>query len=141
MVGSEEIHENVRTLLFEHIETHEQLATVLLLRNDRQLSWTNRALAAELKIPTSLAEETLQHLVQHGLLVCADPASLQYKYAPGTPELGERVDHLAEAYQTHWIEILKLLSENAIVRVRTTVMGAFADAFVVPSKKEPGNDG
>lgn len=140
-MGSEEIHENVRTLLFEHIETHEQLAAVLLLRTDRQQAWTNRSLAEELKITESIAEETLRHLVHHGLLVCADPRSLQYKYAPGTPELDERVNHLAKAYQTHWADILKLMSENAIVRVRTSVMGAFADAFVVPAKKEPSHDG
>jgi Mn-dependent DtxR family transcriptional regulator len=140
-MGAEQIHENVRTLLLEHIETHEQLAAVLLLRNAQQQTWTNQALALELNISEPIARETLEHLLQHGLLKHADPQLLGYRYSPETAELGERVDHLAEAYNTHWIDILKLLSENAIVRVRITVMGAFTDAFVVHAKKEPKRDG
>ncbi len=137
----DEIPLDVRALLAEHIETHEQLATVLLMRADPEQLWTADALAEKLKMHDSIAEETLQHLVDRQLLTCTAQTPRQYRYHPGTPWLSQIADRLAEAHDAHWLDVMNLITENAIARARGSVANALANAFVLRPRKEPNRDG
>jgi hypothetical protein len=139
-MSADEMPLDVRALLAEHIETHEQLATVLLMRSDPERSWTTEALAEKLKTRESIAEETLQHLASRQLVACTEQRPRQYKYGPG-PELSQVLDQLAEAHDTHWLGIMNLITENAIARARGSVADAFANAFVLRPRKEPDRNG
>jgi hypothetical protein len=140
-MGVEEIPLDVRALLAEHIETHEQLAAVLLMRGDPGASWTTNALAEKLKTHDLIAEETLQHLVAHQLLMRSEQRPFQYKYNPGTSELRQAMEHLADAHEAHWLDIMNLITQNAIERARGSVANALANAFVFRPRKEPNRDG
>ena len=51
---------------------------------------------------------------------------------------GETLARLVEVYEEQPIEIIKLMSANAIERVRTAALRAFADAFVLHKGKDNG---
>jgi hypothetical protein len=140
-MSADEVPLDVRALLAEHIETHEQLAAVLLMRSDPERSWTTEGLAEKLKTHDTIAEETLQHLVDRQLVTCAEQRPRQYRYGPGTAELRQVVDHLAEAHDAHWLDVMNLITENAIARARGSVANALANAFVLRPRKEPDRNG
>lgn len=140
-MSADEIPLDVRALLAEHIETHEQLATVLLMRSEPESSWTTDALAEKLKMPDTIAEETLRHLVDRQLVICAEQRPRQYTYSAATPALRQCVDRLAKAHESHWLAVMNLITENAIARARGSVANALANAFVLRPRKEPNRDG
>jgi hypothetical protein len=140
-MSADEILLDVRALLAEHIETHEQLTTILLMQSQPSRSWTTETLAEKLKMHDSIAEETLQHLVDRQLATCITQHPRQYTYNPATPELRQCVEHLAEAHDAHWLDVMNLVTENAIARARGSVANALANAFVLRPRKEPGRDG
>jgi len=59
-------------------------------------------------------------------------------YALAPPPRGETLARLVEVYEEQPIEIIKLMSTNAIERVRTAALRAFADAFVLHKGKDNG---
>jgi hypothetical protein len=61
-----------------------------------------------------------------------------YCYSPQDPKLHEAVVGLAREYREQPIAIIKLLSTNAIERVRTAALRTFADAFVIGKDKNRG---
>jgi hypothetical protein len=140
-MSADEVPLDVRALLAEHIETHEQLSAVLLMRSDPERSWTTEGLAEKLKTHDTIAEETLQHLADRQLVARAEQRPHQYRYGPGTDELRRVVDHLAEAHEAHWLDVMNLITENAIARARGSVANALANAFVLRPRKEPDRNG
>lgn len=137
----DEVPLDVRALLAERIETHEQLTTILLMQREPTRSWTTEALIENLKMHDSIAEETLQHLVDRQLVSCNEQHPRRYTYNPATPELRQCLEHLAEAHDAHWLDVMNLVTKNAIARARGSVANALANAFVVHPRKGPNRDG
>jgi hypothetical protein len=132
------ISNDVRSLLFEHIEGHEQLEVLLLLLAHRDRSWSPEAVGEALHISPDLANEALKALQAHQLAMPATLSAKETRYAPVTPELHETVERLARACSERRLDILRLMSSNAIARVRRRAMVRFADAFVVGGSKKDG---
>jgi predicted DNA-binding transcriptional regulator len=130
----------VRLLLERHIESYEQLEVVLLLHRCRDLRWTGDKVGQALNIPSTAAETALAALRRSGIAAEVREAdgSVGYLYAPASPTEAEAVDQLAEAYSTQRVEIMKLMNANALLRVRTGALRAFADAFDLGKGKKDG---
>lgn len=137
--------EEVGAFLRERVESFEQLEILLLLHRDQNESWTAANVAAELRLSQGLAGDALDHLCRGNLLdVRVGKDSLVFRYAAGTPELVAAVDRLARAYRERRIDVLRLLSTQAVDRVRTSAIRLFADAFLIggsKTKKEGKKDG
>jgi hypothetical protein len=118
--------------LFEHVETHEQLQALLWLHKSRAESHSIECISAALHMPASVVSEAV-HRLCGSELVRAERSG--FRCAPETASLRSSVDQLATAYAENWSAVLQLLSSNAIRRIRTSVMGEFADAFVIKGKK------
>jgi hypothetical protein len=131
-----EIPEEVRALLYDRIHTYEQLETVILLfRRSGQL-WTAAMVSAELKIPMEAAREALQGLAAQGVLrVTPEVPTLRYDWKP---ELQPIVDNLIRVYDENRLELMSIMSTNAIERMRTGALRAFANAFVFGRKRDDG---
>jgi len=130
------IGENVRTLLTEYVGTYDELEALLLLHRSRDRAWTPAEICEQLNLSPSLVDEALAELVSHGLLTRGESAAgAVFSYAPSRETLGQAVDQLALAYEDRRIEVIRLMSRNAINRVRTQAIRAFADAFIVKKKK------
>jgi hypothetical protein len=135
------VPDDVRVLLFQYIHTFEQLEVLLLLRSDPTRSWTANAVSEALKISAENAREALDRLGGTGLVdVTPDPSTPQFRYSPGNHALDETTARLATAYNDSRLEILRLMSSNALERLRSSAIRTFADSFVLKKDKSEKKD-
>lgn len=134
MSDAGDLPEDVRALLHEHIESYEQLETLLLLRRERHGEWTGRAVAERLRVREELIETGLASLEASGLVQSDGGTSARFAYRPASPRLETAVGRLEREYAQRPILIIQLMSANAIERLRTAALHTFADAFVLKKK-------
>lgn len=132
------ISNDVLELLSERIESHEQLEVLLWLVANREQAWTADALSAALNISPDLVANALRALHNHQLALPTGAAGSETRYLPATSALREAVERLVRACSERRFEILRLLSTNAIDRMRRRAIDAFADAFVLGRDKKDG---
>lgn len=139
MSNTEDLPEDVRALLNEHIESYEQLEVLLLLRRERYEEWTVAGLAARLHVREELIGSALERLEAGGLVLAtrAAPAP-RFTYRPASSGLDAAAGRLDREYAQRPIRIIQLMSANAIERVRTAALHTFADAFVLKKKDSDG---
>lgn len=123
-------------VLRERIESFEELEILLLLRAERSRAWSVDEVAEWLRVTAGFAEPLVEKLRARDLIALRESeGARRYVYGARAPELDAAVAEIACAYETNRHEILRLMSANAIERVRTSAMRAFADAFLVGRKK------
>jgi len=137
VTGADDLPEDVRALLHEHIESYEQLEVLLLLRRERYEEWTIGGLAARLHLRQELIASALEGLKSGGLVASthATPAP-RFAYRPASSGLDAAAGRLDREYAERPIRIIQLMSANAIERVRTAALHTFADAFVLKKKDD-----
>lgn len=135
----EEIPEDIRLFLMEHVESYEQLDILALLRPQPERSFSCDDVAAATNISLAAAETALDGLQQSGILSgSADRGGPRFRYTPSDPGVDGLVERLLRAYKENPLGIVKLMSANAIERVRTYAIRAFANSFVLERKKKDG---
>ncbi|HKZ74860.1 MAG TPA: hypothetical protein VJ011_12395 [Steroidobacteraceae bacterium] len=132
----ETLPDSVRALLRDHIESYEQLELLLLLRGRPGGIWTLREIAQRMQLPDEELEEALRGLRAAGCLGERIQGDDAIRYAPRDAGQAVAIEGLAAAYGEKPLAIIKLMSANAIERVRTAAINTFADAFVVGGKKD-----
>ena len=138
-MAADELPEEVRKLLRDHIASYEQLELLLLLRAELEHAWTAEALSARLRIPASLALLALDELQTDGLVGARGRGrEKQYAYLTQSNHVEAALEHLVTAYREHPIPILRQMSANAIERVRTAALRTFSDAFILRKDKKDG---
>jgi len=130
-----DLPEDVRALLKEHIESYEQLETLLLLRRERYEQWTAEGLAARLRVRAELIESALGGLKASGLVEVTRTLPSCFAYRPASSGLDAAAGRLEREYVERPILIIQLMSANAIERLRTAALHTFADAFVLKKGK------
>lgn len=137
----------VRALLRERIESYEELETLLALERRRGAGQTPGELCAAIAVNAALIQRALRALESRSLVErrsagrtppaagSAPQPGQRYFYSPASAELDNAVRALAKAYTEQPIPIIKLMSENAIQRLRTGAARAFADAFILRKDK------
>ncbi|MBW4050678.1 MAG: hypothetical protein HIU85_04325 [Proteobacteria bacterium] len=134
MTGADDLPADVCALLHEHIESYEQLETLLLLRRERYEEWTGQGLADRLRVQADLIGTALAGLEASGLVQVLATAPARYAYRPASAGLDAAVSRLEREYAERSILIIQLMSANAIERLRTAALHTFADAFVLNRK-------
>ena len=139
MSETDDLPEDVRALLHEHIESYEQLEVLLLLRRERYEEWTVEGLATRLHVREELVGSALEGLRADGLVTAtaAAPAA-RFAYRPASSGLDAAAGRLDREYAERPIRIIQLMSANAIDRVRTAALHTFADAFVLKKDNKDG---
>lgn len=130
------VEESVRAFLRDSIDSFESLEILLLLRRERT-ACTAEELGRRLGTRVPLIDDALASLVRTGL-VNADRNVLTYAYADEDAARDAIVSSLERVYRDEPIRIMQLMSANAIERLRTRTIRAFADAFVVRKDKGRG---
>jgi DNA-binding transcriptional ArsR family regulator len=129
----------IAALLRERIEDYEQFEILRLLQSDRTASWTVNDIVERLKLNEERIAAGLNELEKGELIRSGQRGnSRRFSFAPATAELGLVVEQLIALYQVQPTEIIKHMSANAIERVRTAALHAFADAFVIRRNKDNG---
>jgi hypothetical protein len=114
------VPEPVRVFLRAQIESYEELEVLLLVREQRG-RWCSASQIGALGSATLMAPaEALERLYRRGLLAVRDePPDVRYQYDPSDRALVERVDELALVYRDNPLEVMKLMTQNAVERVRS----------------------
>lgn len=131
------VDEAVRAFLRDCIDSFESLEALLLLRRERT-ACTAEDLCRYLKTRAPLIDDALASLVRAGLVNTDQRAPTSYTYADEDLARDAIVGSLELVYRDEPIQIMRLMSANAIERLRTSTIRAFADAFVVRKDKRRG---
>lgn len=128
--------EALQNFLRAHVESYEQLNILILFSAQPERLWEIKAIASELRIPEASAEEAARFLCRQSLLtVQVGMRALLFVYKPRSTELDELVKALAQAYREQGVEVMRLMTANAIERLRLKAIRSFSDAFIVAPKK------
>lgn len=121
------------------IRSIEELEIMLLLTKSRR-ACTVQELARELGLSEAVALTALQGLVQAELVVrFVESSSREYVFDLRQPGVRPVIDQLAAVYESSRIEIIGLLSERAILRLRSGVHRMFSTTF--PASTRGSDDG
>jgi hypothetical protein len=135
---SDEIPENVRVLLREHLTSFERLEIVLLLHADPAQDWNVASISERTRIAREQVIEALQGLEASGLITGVAGKPDVIRYEPSHAGLAEAMKGLDQAYRERRAAVMSEMSINAIQRIRSGTMRAFADSFVFGRKKNDG---
>lgn len=128
------VSDRVRAFLRDKIHNYEQLDVLLFLHARHQQSCSAPEVAAALHIADELVATALSELVNRGLVEIPESAAARYRLGFGD-ELRRLVDLVAQAHSEHYVLVVRLMSANAIERMRGAAGRAFADAFRIGREK------
>jgi hypothetical protein len=95
---------------------------------------------AALPMTYTLAEEALRCLCSENLLETEIGTDTRlFKYRPLRAEDDETIRKLFECYQQHRLEIVKLMTAQAVERLRTSALRKFSDSFMLARKNKNKN--
>ncbi len=115
---------DVQQFILQHIDSIAQLEGLLLLRNDRSVEWSARAVADRLYISEPEATAVLTQLASRELVGGRKGKPARYIYQPKTPDLGEMVDRVADIYAKYLVPVTHLVHSKPKTRIQE-----FSDAF------------
>lgn len=117
------ITEPLKSFLQQRLASIEQIEIVLLLRADRERSWSAPEVAAELRMPPESAAMRLFLLASSGMLLFEPSGVPRYRYAGGDAETDARVAELVEVYTNNKNGVA------ALIGAPVDPLQSFADAF------------
>ncbi len=120
----------------EDLADLEILARFHELPADEDLNETQ--VAALTKFPLPAVTEALARLCSRGLLSPTALEPVRYRYGVEDPGTREQVDRIVLAYRSDPLEIIGLMTTNAIERVRTEAGRTFAECFRIKRGKPNG---
>lgn len=115
---------DVRAFIADHISSIAQLEMLLLLRNDPAKTWDVAEISKALYATREMSAGQLASLQDCGLVTVSEEPEHRYQYQPGTPELEDVVNRLAELYKERRVSVITVLYSEPVNKVQT-----FADAF------------
>jgi hypothetical protein len=136
---NDELGDKTRTLLRDFITSFEMLEIFLFLHANSGSSWGAAEVAGQVHVPGDLVERALESLRTRRLIQGSPPQPPgRFQYAPGNRELADAADELARDFAERRAAVLSTMSTNAIERLRSGALNAFADAFILGSKRKDG---
>jgi hypothetical protein len=129
-VSPQDLPFDVLAFLQERIAGTDELAALLLVRSDASRGWTAAAVAEQLELPKSWAGPALEGLCDAELLVeDGTDGEQRFWYRPVTPALESVVAVLSGIYEEQRTDVLRILNENAVDRIRAAAARTFVGAF------------
>jgi hypothetical protein len=130
-MNQSDVPSDVRRLLHDCVETYDQLEILNLLAQAQDGGWTAARAADALGVAEPAAAEALAALAGAGVLVETAGPPLRYTAAA---EHALVIARLAEAWSSARLEIMNIITANALERLRTSAMRAFASSFLLGKK-------
>jgi predicted ArsR family transcriptional regulator len=127
---------DVRDFVQQHVESYEQLEVLLLLCRKRDVSWTAATVGEALRISTLMAAKALDDLCREKLVDHLQVGrQTSYTFRPASSRLASTIELLLKQYDDNPLDVIHLMNEKAMDRVRSAAARTFADAFVLEPKK------
>ena len=130
--------ERVRAFLRDHVEAYEHLEVLLLVCRHGDRPWTPAEIAGVLNLPVAIVSDALTHLRTRRLMERLPGVADSFSYRPESSENAECVAALRQVYETDRLSIIEAMSTNALERLRTSTIRAFADAFRLRGGRDDG---
>jgi hypothetical protein len=136
---NDELGDKTRTLLRDFITSFEMLEIFLLLHANAGRYWSAAEVTARVHIADDLVARALESLNARRLILGSPPLPPgRFQYSPGNRDLADAADDLARDFSERRAAVLSTMSTNAIERLRSGALNAFADAFILGSKRKDG---
>ncbi|MBC8072559.1 MAG: hypothetical protein IAG13_29830 [Deltaproteobacteria bacterium] len=133
----EPLPSEILDLLQAQVGSLEALEVLLLLHRDPERAWDRFEIANRLGLPDDIVEASAAGMRAHGFLVLhGTGAGATWQYAEQPAPRGATVEKLASLYADRRLEIMRILSAQAMERLRESAARAFADAFIIRRKKD-----
>ena len=129
--------DKLEQFLLDNIESYEELEVILYL-SDHEKALDAETLARELRVPTAATRAALEALNQRGLVRCTTASGGSFRYIPRSSEVDELVKALLAEYRRDRMQIIDLMTQNAIFRLRRAAIKTFADCFRLGRSKKDG---
>jgi len=120
---------SVRVLVRDSIHSIEQLEVLLCLCRAEPTAQSPDDLAHALGLAPDSCRVALQQLVVRRLAVAAGPDSSSFRYAPASEEQRAAVAALAAYDQAGRVDLMLLISGNAVGRVRRRARRMFNETL------------
>lgn len=126
-----EVPYELRELIVRHLDSMEQVETLLLLARSEPRAWSVGDVAQELRWSVRGAQQCLEDLIRGPLVRrVGSGAGATYEFAP-TPADRGTVSTLMQLYDTRPLLLGRLIYDRP-----PTVARSFADAFRIRRKRE-----
>jgi hypothetical protein len=96
----------VRTLIRRHVRSVGELELLMLLRAERDRSWSVEEVCEALACPRSWAVAQLEAMASAGLLARADG---KWRFEPASPDLEHATAALEEAYRLQSRDVVRFV--------------------------------
>lgn len=113
-MGSDDLPQPVVQLVTDCIDSAMTLEILLLLRRERDRSWSSGQVVRELRTPAQATEAALRSLSGAGLL---SATSETFQFAPQSDQLRTAVDALADVYAGRRVKLIEFLYATPSDRV------------------------
>jgi DNA-binding IclR family transcriptional regulator len=128
---------DLQRFLRENIEALEDVELLALLGRDPDVPWSAEDAESALGLPEAGLSASLRRMRERGLVEPLDGAG-QYVLTRRDKALRARILQLVRVYEKDRYDVIMLISEAAMERVRESMSRAFADAFVLGKKRGQG---
>ncbi len=127
---NEDIPEEVKRFIADHIDSVEALEVLLLLKDNPDREWGAGDVSRALYTQPESAAARLADLQSINLLAARDESGLLYRYSPGPDNPDRVVTELSKAYKERRVTVITLIFSKPNEKIRT-----FADAFKIKRDK------
>ncbi len=120
----EAVPDDIRRFVLTSISSVPYLEAMLLLHNAPHSAWDATQVARRLYIGEKAAGELLSALHAASVIRAITGTPQSYVYEPGSQEMREMIDRLADVYTAHLKEVTNLIHSTVEKKAQQ-----FADAF------------
>lgn len=130
--------ESLGDFLRRFVSNYDELSLLLRLASAGERAFSRVELGAETELSLDRVDSALAGLVRGESLVemrlhSGEP---RYRFHPRSPSLAASVQQLRIAYDERRLEVVQIMSANALQRVRTTAAWRLKEAFRPESGKK-----
>ena len=126
---------SLKELLFETVEGFEDLAVLVWFYDtDHAEGVESSTVAKGASVPEEEASAALERLAARGILEVESTEPKRFR-AARDDAMRDRARRVASEYRTNGAQVMRLLTENAIERVKTAALRTFAECFRIRGPK------
>jgi Mn-dependent DtxR family transcriptional regulator len=109
----EGIPDEVKRFILVSIQSIPYLEAILLLRRESRHAWDSKQVARRLYMSEKAASELLLALHAAEVVVATEQQAPSFRYHPGSDQLRQMIDRLAEAYSNHLVAVTNLIHSKS----------------------------
>lgn len=134
-MSEQDVPDRIRSFVFHHIDSVEQLEILLVLSSDKSKSWSVQELTDRFRSNPNSIRQRLQVLKRDNLVREIAGAVSLFEFSPADESIEDLIRELGEVYRLKPHRVLELIF-SSMKKARF-----FADAFrLTPPRDKKGDD-